>query len=160
MTRKPRTRGVTILALGVLITAVLFWMRFYQAVRRGIFIDSLNPGVSPAYLALTGLVFGVAALPVCWGLWTGRAWAAAAARRYAVALAVYYVLDSLLVARSASARENWPFAAVLIAAALSWVFWTLRERSRKNTGIPVEEQRDRSGPGSDPENDGDFDDER
>lgn len=145
MTRKPRTRGVTILALGVLITGGFFWMRFYQAVRLGPFIASLDPGVSPAYLALTGLLFGAAALPTAWGLWTVRAWAAPAARRYAVAMTAFYWLDTLLVARSESARESWPFALALTAVALAWVFWTLRERS---------------GEAANSANDGDLDDER
>ena len=125
MTSPKRPMGVTILVLGVLTSAVLFWARFYQAVTYPDFIMSRSPSVSPAYLALTGLLFGLAGLPTAWGLWSGRSWAPAAARRLAVALAVYYWLDFAFLVVSETSRGSWPFAAIMTIFGVGFVFWVL-----------------------------------
>ena len=123
--------GVTILVLGVLTSVVLFWARFYQAVSYSDFIMSRSPSVSPAYLALTGLVFGLAGLPTAWGLWTGKAWAPAAVRRLAVALAVYYWLDFTFFVVSETSLGSWPFAAITTILGLGFVFWVLARPGSK-----------------------------
>ncbi|HUF37549.1 MAG TPA: hypothetical protein VMN57_03410 [Anaerolineales bacterium] len=122
---------MTILVLWVLTVAGLFWARFYQAVRLETFIAALEPGVSPAYLALTGLVFGIVAIPAALGLWFGKAWAPALARRLAAALAIYYWLDFLLFVVSDASRGSWPFAAGMTVLGLGWVFWSLSRPSAK-----------------------------
>jgi hypothetical protein len=125
MSRRNRPFGVTILVLGVITLATFFWTRFFQAIRLEAFIASLSPSVSPSYLALTGLVFGLAATPVAVGLWFGKPWAPRAARRLAVALAVYYWLDFLFFVVSDAARGSWPFAAGATILSLAIVFWVL-----------------------------------
>lgn len=126
--RPKRPRGVTILVLSVLIIAVFFTARVYQAVRLKGFIENLDPGVSPAYLVLTGLVFSLAGLPVLLGLWTGKAWASSAAKRYFIALAAYYWLDTIFFVVSDSVRGNWPFALGTTILVLAWVHWVLTSR--------------------------------
>lgn len=120
-----RPRSVTILSLSVLIIAVFFWARLFQAVRWWSYIQDLAPSVSPAYLALTGLVLGLAGLPVAAGLWLGQSWSVSAARRYFIALAGYYWLDFLFFVASETARGSWPFALGATILILGWVFWTL-----------------------------------
>ena len=54
----PRPFGVTLLALGVLSISVLNLVRLVLVISRWQFLSSL-PGVSPLYIALTGLIWGV-----------------------------------------------------------------------------------------------------
>ena len=125
MSGRKRPFGVTILALGVLTVTIFFWLRFYQAVRVEAFIAFLSPSVSPAYLMLTGLVFGLAGIPVTLGLWFGKPWTPAAVRRLAAALAAYYWLDFLFFVVSDASRGSWPFAAGTTVLVLGWVYWIL-----------------------------------
>ena len=129
--RRKRPFGVTILVLGVLTVAAFFWTRFTLAVRDAEIIASLSSSVSPAYLALTGLVFGLVGIPVALGLWFGKAWAPGSARRRGVALAVYYWLDFQLFVVSVAARGSWPFAAAMTALGLGWVFLVLSRPGAK-----------------------------
>lgn len=132
---------MTILALGVLTVTLFFWVRFYQAIRIEAFIASLSPSVSPAYLMLTGLIFGLAGIPAALGLWIGRAWAPRAVYGLASALAAYYWLDFAFFVVSDAARGSWPLAAGATVLAVGWVFWVLGRpaartffKIRKNQG--------------------------
>jgi len=125
LSRQKRPFGVTILTLGVLTVTLFFWVRFYQAIRIEAFIASLSPSVSPAYLMLTGLIFGLAGIPVVLGLWFGRAWAPRAVYGLAAALAAYYWLDFAFFVVSEAGRGSWPLAAATTALGLAWVWWVL-----------------------------------
>jgi hypothetical protein len=116
---------VTILVLGVLTITILAWLRFYQGIRSESFIVSLSPSVSPAYLVLTGLIFGLAGVPTAQGLWFGKPWAPRAVQQLGIALAVYYWMDFAFFVVSDAARGSWPFAAGVTVLGLAWVFWTL-----------------------------------
>jgi len=124
----PRPFTVTLLALGVLTIAVLFLDRAFQAVRLWDFLSGLPLSVSPLYLALSGVVFGLAGLPVAWGLWRGRAWAPRWTRNFALALVVYYWLDRLWLVRAEVARVNTPFAVAATILALGFCYGALRRR--------------------------------
>ncbi len=126
---KPkRPRSVTILALGVLIITVFFWARVYQAIVLRSLIETLAPNVSLAYIVLTGLIFGVAGLPISWGLWTGKPWAASAGQQFFFALAAYYWLDRIFIVVSDAVRGNWPFALGTTIITLVWVTWIFSSR--------------------------------
>lgn len=126
-----RPHSVTILALGVLIITVFFGVRVNQALRLQDFIQDLAPSVSPAYLVLTGLVFSLAGLPVIFGLWTGKHWAISAAKRFFVALVVYYWLDTIFFVVSDSVRGNWPFALGATFVLSAGVYWIFSRRQSK-----------------------------
>jgi len=117
-----RPYSVTILALSVLIIAVFFLTRIFQAVTNRTFITELDPTVSVTYLVLTGCVFGLAGLPTTWGLWTGKRWAGRAAQRFFIALAAYYWLDYSFFVISDVVRGRWPFALGTTLIGLAAVF--------------------------------------
>jgi hypothetical protein len=121
--RRKRPRSVTFLALGVLTLAALFWSRVIQSIRLWDYLSDLPAAVHPAYLLVTGLVFGAAALPLVWGLWLGRHWASRSVHIFMGTLVLYYWLDRLLLGVSETARSNWPFALGLTIVLISWIGW-------------------------------------
>lgn len=134
---------VTLVAILVLTITGIHLVRFIQTLSWWDFLSSL-PRISPVYLALTGLIWTLAGLPIFFGLWLGRPGLPKATRLLAVAYALYVWLDRLLVANVEYEMVNWPFAAALTALLLFIVLWTfsrppvkaffgeMNEQTRKN----------------------------
>lgn len=125
-----RPFGVTLLAVGVLTIAGLNLVRLIEAVRQWSFLSNLA-GVSPIYLALTGLIWACVGLPLFWGLWRGVAWTARFVSGYLTVFALYYWLDRIWIANRAISLTNWPFTATLTVIGLFYSFWVLRTRASK-----------------------------
>jgi hypothetical protein len=123
---------VTLLAVLVLIISCINLIRFIEAIRMWDFLASL-PGVSPLYIALTGLIWALVGFPLAWGLWRGQAQAPKATRILTLVFALYYWLDRLLIAQNVNAGSNWLFAAVATVVMILFIFWTLG-RSQKYFG--------------------------
>lgn len=130
----PRPWGVTLLALGVLSITVLNLIRFILAIRRWQFLSSL-PGISPLYLALSGLFWAVMGVALFWGLWRGLNGAPRLMQAVMLTYAAYYWLDRIFLSeRMASSPQestiaflplNWPFTITVTALLMASVVWIL-----------------------------------
>jgi len=129
--RPSRPIRVTLLAVGVLTITGLYLLRLVEAVRQWQFLTGLT-GVSPVYLALTGLIWASAGLLLFWGLWRGHARAARFAPGYLLVFALYYWLDRIFIANRAISLANWPVTAALTIVGLAYTFWALRARASRN----------------------------
>ena len=105
-----RPRSVTFLAFGVLTITGFYWTRLVQVVNLWDFLSDLPLSISPQYLAVSGLVFGLAGLPIVWGLWSGKPWAPRATRLFLVSVAAMEWYDRLWLADPIAGRVNLPFA--------------------------------------------------
>jgi len=136
-TNKPalkRPGSVTILVLGVLIITVLNLTRLVLSLKYWDFLAPW-PGISPLYVALTGLIWTLAGLPLIWGLWRAKSWAPRLMQAVALTYALYYWLEQVFLidhpvsgaveAKRALLPVNWPFAAVVTAICLAFMAWTL-----------------------------------
>jgi hypothetical protein len=122
---------VTLVAILVLTITGLHLVRLIQTLSWWDFLSNL-PSISPVYLALTGLFWTLAGLPIFLGLWLGWPGVPKAARLLAVAYALYVWLDRLLVAEVENVMVNLPFAAGLTALLLFIVFWTFSRPTVKD----------------------------
>ncbi len=125
---KVRPRSVTFLATGVLSIAGFYTARLLLALVQWQDLSTFA-GVSPAYIAFTGLVWALCAWPLGWGLWRGRTWAPRLARGAALLYSVYYWLEHVILAtRQAgtfSAPIYAPFAAVVNLLCVLLCFYIL-----------------------------------
>lgn len=119
---------VTSLAVVVLTISVFNLIRFLQAISLWKFLADL-PGLSPVYLAASGLIWTLVGLPLSWGLWRGYARALDAARILCVAYFIFEWVERLLMARTGAELENWPFFLAFSLLSLGVIFWGL---SREN----------------------------
>jgi hypothetical protein len=119
-----RPTGVTILGWGVLIIACLNLARLIQAVQQWDFLAEL-PRVFPLYLALSGLVWGLLALVLGWGIFKGMRWAPAFGRLGTVAYLGYFWLDRWLVQQAPERWTNLPFLLGITTLLGGWIFWYL-----------------------------------
>jgi hypothetical protein len=114
----------------VLTISVLNLIRFIQAIRLWEFLSDL-PGVSPVYLAASGLIWTLLGLPLSWGLWRGNARAPTATRLLCVAYFIYEWIELIFMARLGSQPVNWPFFLAFTLIVLGVIFWGLSRRNVK-----------------------------
>jgi hypothetical protein len=122
ITRRPFS--VTLLAIMVLIITGIYLIRFIQTLRLWGFLSDL-PGISPSYLAITGLFWTMVGLLLAWGLWRGRPGTPKAARIAVLAFALYYWLNRFVLANTSEDFVNWPFAATGTIILIGLNFWIL-----------------------------------
>jgi len=85
---------------------------------------------TPAYLAISGLVWLLSGLPLAWGLWRGRAWARPLTLLAAWVYSLYFWLDRLLL-RSPAATVNQAFAlggTILFLLVVHWILSSHKAR--------------------------------
>lgn len=117
---QARPRSVLWLEVGVLIITALGFLRGYLAIRGWRFLASW-PGVSPFYLAASGLLVGVIGAVVFWALARRKQWALRLTQAALLTSLLAYWLDQIFVsehpfsdpagAAKAFLPVNWPFAA-------------------------------------------------
>lgn len=116
-----RPRGVTILALLVLILAVLHLTRFEQSINRWGFLQDLLP-FSPAYLAINGAFWGLVGLLLVWAIWFRKTWTPQILRFAALVYSVNVWFERIILAGDPTRNTNWPFVAAVNLMALSFIF--------------------------------------
>jgi len=129
----PRPRGVTYLAIVVLIMAGINLVRFIQALRQWDFLASL-PTIHPLYTALTGLFWSLLLFPLAFGLLRGLRWAPWLTWAALFLYIVYFWLDRLLFVEPFSFDGSDPALPFLVGAALFGillVFLILRRKSAR-----------------------------
>jgi len=129
-----RPWSVTLLVLGVLIITGLNLARLILSIRYWGFLSSRS-GISPFYLALTGLIWTVAGSTLIYGLWKARTWALKFMQAVALTYALCYWLDQLFLmghpvsgatgAIRALLPTNWQFSAGVTVVSLAYMVWTL-----------------------------------
>jgi hypothetical protein len=121
---------VTLLALLVLSITIIYLVRLINSITLWNFLAAL-PGISPLYLALTGLILTLVGALLFFGLWTGNPRAPRATRVLTVAYLSYQWLEWIISVRVGNEFENWPFAAGMTLFALIFIFWTLSRSDAK-----------------------------
>jgi hypothetical protein len=89
---------IRVTALLYLLVAGFSLVRFARTLAQWSFLDTLPLSVPPLYLALTGLVWGLAALGVVYGLWMQKGWAPRYALGFTTAYFAYIWLDRAIFA--------------------------------------------------------------
>ncbi len=120
---------VTLLAAIVLSFTVAHLLRLAQTAAQWEFLQNLPLSVPPLYLALSGLLWGLAGAWLTLGLWLGWNPALKTVRIVAPLFALYFWLDRGWLAASPLRLTNWPFAAGLTVLLIGFVFALFRLQS-------------------------------
>ena len=128
--RVRRPASVTFLAVLVLTIGGLNLIRVAQTLLQWSFLEELLP-ISPAYFALTGLIWGLLGLVLIWGLWRGETWVPKLLRVSSLIYVIYIWVDRLLVRDPSSRSVNELFSALLTVSVLVIILLILSRRNVK-----------------------------
>ena len=126
----PRPFSVTLLALGVLTIAALNITRSIEALALRDFLSEF-PAVPVLYLVLSGLIWGALALPLVWGLWSGKRWALRYTIAFALAYTAFFWVDRLWIGAH-NPERNFPFVAGINLILLLLTWWSLSRRKARS----------------------------
>ena len=120
---KSRPFSVTLLVFGVLIIAGTNLYRCVEALLQWRFLAELLPTL-PLYQSLSGAFWGLAGIPIAWGLWRGARRAARLTPYAAITYAIYAWIDRLAL-RTGLQGYDLPFAAGTTIVVLASMFYIL-----------------------------------
>jgi hypothetical protein len=121
---------VTLLAVLVLSITIVNLLRLVNTIALWRFLSDF-PGISPFYLAATGLVWALIGVALVWVLWTGNPRAPKAARILTIFYLSYKWLEWIVSTTSGNKLQNWPFLVVLTIVVILFTFWTLSRSDAK-----------------------------
>jgi hypothetical protein len=106
-----RPKGVTLLVVVVLSFAAFYLVRFVDALVNWKFLTEILP-FSPAYLAVSGLVWFAAEVVLAWGLWRGRSWSRPLYWLILLGFSLYFWLDRFFMPGYPQRNANWLFVLI------------------------------------------------
>ncbi|HEY9121466.1 MAG TPA: hypothetical protein VIM80_00570 [Brevefilum sp.] len=109
-----------------LLWIILGWLRFSAALQGQDLILSLVSLTMHRYLIGAGLIWGMAGLPVVWGLITRARWTPSLICITALIYPGVYWFERLFLWQDPNAKRNWPFMLLLTILWLSLAFGMLR----------------------------------
>lgn len=124
--KRRRPFLLTIMLWMYLLWILLGWLRFAGAIRNQDLILSLaSPGLR-IYLLAAGLIWGLAGLPVVWGMVTRSSWTPLLILITSVLYPGVYWFERLFLWQDPDAGRNWPFMLLLTLLWLGLAFGALR----------------------------------
>ena len=106
--------------------SLLGWLRFIRTViERDLVLEVLSKGIF-IYLVTAGLIWGVAALPVIWGLMRRSIWMKPLTWAVAVLFPALYWFERQVLWRDQDAQGNWLFMLLLTFLWFGLVVWALQ----------------------------------
>ena len=112
--------------------SVLGWLRFIRTVMEREFVLEVLSQLMFIYLIVSGLFWGLAALPAIWGLLRRGAWVKAVTWIVAVLFPVLYWFEREVLWRDLPSQGNGWFIALLTLLWLGLVFWAMQSRAGRN----------------------------
>lgn len=124
--KQRRPLSLTIILLVYLLWISLGWLRFFNAINGRDLIKDLLPSGLNLYLIAAGLIWGMAGLPVLWGILTRASWTPPLIRITAILYPGIYWFERLFLWQDNDAGRNWPFMLLLTILWLGLTFGGLQ----------------------------------
>ena len=131
-----RPFSVTVLLWMVLSLSAWGAIRSFAALRWWDVLDEFNASLSPLYLFVTGMFWGIAGVVLLWSLWNAKAWSRMAIVASILLWLAQYWIERLFFQLP---RANFPFAVVISALLLAVTFAITSNRYTKNFFTKSEE---------------------
>jgi hypothetical protein len=125
MMKPKRPIRITLIMMGVMYLVLLFFTRLYLTIDQWEYLTTSSSVVSPRYLAITGLIWGIVGISIVYGLWFRKRWAPILTRITSLIYLLYYWFDRLFLSKDPLKASSQPFAigaSVVIISAILWTF--------------------------------------
>jgi hypothetical protein len=123
--KRKRPWIITYLSILVFLFGFFHLLRFFQTLFQWAILDDLPLSISPLYLVITGVVWGLSGLVLGWSLWTGRSWAQNFCLIHSLVYAAYFWIDLIWIAEPSTIQTRWLFNLIITLLALPAVYFCL-----------------------------------
>jgi len=131
---------ITLLLWAFGLWSLLGWLRYGRALlERSLILEVFASSVF-WYLLLAGLISGLAAMPVLWGLVRGAPWTPALVWVMSIVYPFYYWAERLFLWSDPYADDNWLFILFLTLLWFGLVTWAMRSPRSKRFFLQVDEE--------------------
>ena len=128
-TKRKRPRIITYLSVLAFLFSFFYLLRFSQALIQWEVLVDLPLSISPLYLAINGLIWGLSGFVLGWSLWTGKSWARRFCLIYTLVFAVFFWIDLIWIAEPSVLRTRWLFNLIVTLLSLPAVYFSLNSTS-------------------------------
>lgn len=126
--KKGRPLLLKIMAWVYFLWISLGWARFVGTLMGRNLIKTLVSTGLQLYLVIAGLTWGLAGLPVLWGIIRRKSWTRIIICITAILYPALYWFERLVLWQVPQARRNWPFMLLLTVFWLGMATWVLRSK--------------------------------
>ena len=124
-----RPRILTILSLIVCMVSLFHLFKFIQILINLKILQTLHITISPIYLAVIGLIWGVLGLFLTWSLWTGKPWSQLAGLFLSLTYMLFFWIDLIWIAEPEVLQTRWLINLILTALGLPAIVLILNLKS-------------------------------
>ncbi len=129
---KPRRPfGLSLIFWVLLLWSLLGWLRFARSLMDRTLVLELLPAWIFWYLVLAGLSWGLAGLPLIWGILRRSPWILKALWFIGLFYPLVYWIERLFLWSSTESKVNWPFMLFLTVFWLGLIIWASRSKRIK-----------------------------
>jgi len=129
---KKRPRILTVFSLGIFIVSLFHLYKFIQILINFQILQTLPITISPIYLAVIGLIWGVLGLFLTWSLWTGKPWSQRASLFLSLAYMIFFWIDLIWIAEPEVLQTRWLINLILTVLGIPAVILILNLKSSRD----------------------------
>ena len=127
-----RPRIITTLSILAFIFGLYHLIKFTQAIIQWKILTDLPLTISPLYLAIDGLVWGISGFFVAWSLWVGKHWARKSTLVFSMIYAVLFWVDLIWIAEPIVLQIRWLFNLAATLLGLLAVYSSLSTKASRD----------------------------
>jgi hypothetical protein len=117
--------SVWVVMVGFAFLSLSGWARLVISMQSWYWLNRAGVDPGPAYLAVSGALWGLAGMAAFWWIWTQRRGYPLAGAAAALFLALTYWFDRLVFSRPDGADVNFPFALAATLLGMVFTIWVL-----------------------------------
>lgn len=130
----PNSRPALITLLSILFAlgSLFFLLKFSQALLQWKNLKNLPLSISPAYLAVDGLVWWATGLVLSLALWRGKGWSRPTVMILSMVYSLKFWVDKIWIAEPESLAQRWPINLLLTIIGLGFILLVLSRKSSQD----------------------------
>jgi len=130
-TQNNRPALITLLSILFALVSLFSLLKFSQALLQWSSLKNLPLSISPAYLAIDGLVWWATGLILSLALWRGKSWSRPAVMILSMVYSLEFWVDKIWIAEPEGLAQRWPINLILTIMGLCMILLILSLKSSR-----------------------------
>jgi len=131
-TSNNRPALITLLSILFALGSLFSFIKFSQTLLQWNNLKNLPLSISPAYLAIDGLVWWATGLVLSLALWRGKGWSRPAVMILSMVYSLVFWADKIWIAEPEGLAQRWPINLLLTIIGLGMIILVLNLKSTRD----------------------------